>query len=307
MTSISSIDSDFAYFLGLLIGGGEFNPNSITIEFPYKRWAHEDFRISPEWFNDSVSKIAPLVQNLINATAKPRFVTDYTPRYYIEITPIPQLLSQTLQTYGIRAVGKLREHASLASLAPALDADCGRRFIQGLADVIGSCRASHRHRSLASTIISFEILGVNWNLPMQLCHLLYSLKVPVDQILYNHPNMHAGSDPTAYWKKGHKVRVKAGDFRTVGYGLECKRIGLEALLKKEQQNRGTISVGELCPRPHRGYKLGPPKVNHVDENSTELPSQVRGHFIHFTDICRAQGCPYAPRRWLDEQYRRHGY
>jgi len=308
MANPSSLDNpDLAYFLGLLIGGGEFDSNSITIDFPYKRWAHEDYRISPEWFNDSVSKIAPLVQTLINARATPRYITNHTPHFYIKIEPIPQLLSQTLQIYGIRPIGKLREHASLEVLAPAMDAECRKRFIQGLADVIGSCRASHRHRTLESTIISFEVLGKNWKMPMQLCHLLYSLKVPVDQIEYNHPNMHSGSNPTGYWKKGHKIRVKAGDFRQIGYGLDCKRIGLEKLLEKEQHARGEISTGELCPRPNRGYKLGRPKVHHRDENSLELPPQVRGHFIHFTDICNAQGCPYAPRAWLDAQHKRLGY
>lgn len=300
----NKIDPDFAYFLGLLIGGGDFSTNSITIDFPYKGWTFEDFTIPPQWFNDSITKIAPLVENQINAKATPRFVTNHTPRYYIEITPIPQILIQTLQTYGIRPIGKLREHASIETLALAMDANSKKRFIQGLADVIGSCRASHRHRTLSSAIVSFEILQSNWKLPMQLCHLFYSLNVPVDQIEYGHPNIQSGKNPTANWKKGHKVRVKVGDFIQVGYGLECKRSGLENLRRKEQQHRGKISKGELCPRPNRRYNLAPHKVNHVDENSLDLPQQVRGHFIHFTDICRALGCPYAPKEWLDAQYRR---
>jgi hypothetical protein len=302
--TISRIDPDFAYFLGLLIGGGEFGTNSITIEFPYKGWTFENFTIPPKWFQDSITKIAPLVETQINAKAIPRFVTNHMPRYYIEITPIPQILVQTLQTYGIRPVGKLRAHASIANLTPMLDAEGKKRFIQGLADVIGSCRASHRHRSLSSAIVSFEILQSNWNLPMQLCRLFYELNVPVDQIEYGHPNIQSGKNPRGYWKKGHKVRVKVGDFGQVGYGLDCKRSGLDDLLKKEKQHRGEISHGELCPRPTRRYNIAPHKVNHVEENSHDLPPQLRQHFIHFTDICKALGCPYAPRAWLNAQYRK---
>lgn len=288
-----------AYFLGLLIGGGTITQNIISIEFPYKGWSREDFRISPEWFNDSVTKIVPLINNLLNANATPRCVTDHTPRYYIDISPIPNLLYTLLQEYGIRPLGQLRREASIGELVPKMDEHCQRKFVSGLADVIGSCRPTHRHRTLESTIISFEIIGKNWNLPFELCQLLHDLEVPVDQILWHHPNMHAGVDPKAYWKKGHKVRVRAGDFAKIGYGMECKRIGLEKLLEIEKKNRGTISRGKLCP--NRRYHISRVKVVHEDENSPELPKQVRGHFIHYTHICHVMGCPHTPISWLNKK------
>lgn len=293
------MQKDMAYFLGLLIGGGTITQDTISIEFPYKGWAHEDYRISPEWFNDSVTKIVPLVRRLLNTNATPRCVTDHTPRYYIDISPVPNLLYEMLKEYGIRPLGQLRREASINQLITKMDKSCQARFVSGLADVIGSCRPTHRHRSLQSTIISFEVIGENWNLPYELCQLLYGLGVPVDQILWHHPNMHAGEDPTAYWKKGHKIRVKAGDFSQIGYGMECKRLGLEKLLEIERRRRGTISKGKLCP--NRRYRINRAKVVHRDENSSELPKQVRGHFIHYTHICCALGCPHAPVKWLKRQ------
>lgn len=297
------MQSDMAYFLGLLIGGGTISEDTISIEFPYKGWDREDYRIPPEWFTDSVTKIVPLMRNLINANATPRCVTNHTTRYYIDISPIPNLLYEMLREYGIRPLGQLRREASISKLVPKMNESCQRKFVSGLADVIGSCRPTHRHRTLESTIISFEIIGRNWNLPFELCQLLYGLKVPVDQILWHHPNMHAGANPKAYWKKGHKVRVKAGDFVKIGYGMECKRIGLENLLETEKKKRGTVSRGKLCP--NRRYNINRVKVVHQDENSSELPKEVRGHFMHYTHICHALGCPHAPVSWLKEKMPRY--
>lgn len=296
------LNRDLSYFLGLLIGGGKFaERDTIVIEFPFRTWPHEDVRISPEWFQESVSTIAPIIQQQIGANATPRYVSDHVARFYINIERTPQLLYDTLRGYGIEPIGILREHASISNLAGSLDADCRKRLLQGFADVIGSCRASHRNRTLQTTIVSFEILGRNYNLTIELCHLLYSLGIATDQILWNHPNMHAGGNPRAYWKKGNKVRVRAGDFARVGFGMECKRIGLERLLDIERNARGFVSHKELCP--NRTYNLGPTKVRHQDEGSAELPSQLRRHFIHYTEICRAMGCPYAPTSWLDGQHR----
>jgi len=293
------MQKDMAYFLGLLIGGGTITQDAISIEFPYKGWDREDYRIPPKWFNDSVTKIVPLIKNLLNANAAPRCVTDHTPRYYIDINPIPNLLYEMLREYGIRPLGQLRRQASISKLVLKMDESCQRKFVSGLADVIGSCRPTHRHRTLESAIVSFEIIGKNWKLPFELCQLLYGLKVPVNQIEWNHPNMHAGSDSKGYWKKGHKVRVRAGDFEKIGYGMDCKRGGLEKLLRIEKQKRGSIRRGELCP--NRRYNINRVKVVHQDENSSDLPKQVRGHFIHFTHICYALGCPHAPVSWLKEK------
>lgn len=293
------MDANAAYFFGLLIGGGKIVRDSISIEFPYKGWAHEDYRISPTWFNDSVIKIVPLIKQLLNTDATPRYVTNKTPRFYIDIKPIPSIFYEMLRVYGLRPLGELRREASISRLTLDMDDVCKRKFISGLADVIGSCRPTHRHRTLKSTIISFEIIGQNWNLPFELCKLLYDLKIPVNQILWHHPNMHAGVDSVAYWKKGHKVRVKAGDFEQIGYGMECKRLGLKRLIELEKQNRGFISKGSLCP--NRTYRINRVKVVHIDEDSEELPEKVRGHKIHYTHICHSLECPHAPVKWLKKQ------
>ena len=292
-----------AYFLGLLIGGGKIIGNSISIEFPYKQWPHEDFRIAPTWFNDSVIKIAPLIRDLLGTDARPRYVSVETPRFYIEIEQIPRVLYENLSIYGIKPLGELRRHASIRTLVSEMNRDNRKSFVSGLADVIGSCRRSHRHRTECSSIISFEIIGENWRLPYELCQLLHSLQIPVDQILWNHPNMHSGKDIRGYWKKGHKVRVKVGDFAEVGYGIECKKIGLDRLLEIEKNKRGYISRGKLCP--DRRYNISGEKVIHIDEHSNELPKEVRGHFIHYTHICHALGCPHAPIDWLTLKIQRY--
>jgi len=291
------MQKEMAYFLGLLVGGGKISNNQISVEFPYKDWSLKNFQISVDWYNNSVTTIAPMIKRILNSQVDVRYVPGSTPRFYINIDNVPTILYNTLTQYGIRPMGELRRHAAIQQLMNSIDNICKKSFIQGLADVIGSVRASHRRHSSISPTISFEIYGENWDLPFQLCQTLHDLGVPVNQILWHHPNMHAGSSPSAYWKKGHKVRIKAGDYAKIGFGMECKIKGLENLLTVEQQRRGSISHDGLCP--DRRYSCSRcRKVRHRDEQSTELPPSVRGHFIHFTHICRALGCPHAPKDWL---------
>ncbi len=298
------MNDDLAYLLGLIIGGGIAEPRSITIEFPYRQWPHEDFEISAQWFNDCITNIAPIINRELNATANPQYIRGTTPRFYLNITNLPNATWALLNAYGIMPIGQLRRSASIARLLPHMNVSNKKIFVSGLADVIGSVRASHRHRSLESTIVSFEIIGENYSLAFELCQLLHGLGVPVDQILWHHPNMHAGLSRTAYWKKGTKVRVKAGDFEIINFGLECKREGLSRLIEMEERARGYVSHGSLCPG--RRYRINGLKVNHAEESSTVLPLALRGHFIHYTHICCALGCPYAPRDWLAEKMRQYG-
>jgi len=300
------MNTELAYLLGLLIGGGVFGRSDITIDFPYEKWPHEDVEIAPQWFNDSITNIAPMINRVLNAQATPNYVKGTTPRFYIHITNIPHVTYDTLRAYGINPVGELRRCTSLQGLLPHMDQACKRAFVSGLADVIGSVRASHRHRSLASTIVSFEIMHENWSLPYELCQLLYELNVPVDQILWSHPNIQSGKNSTyRAWRKGHKVRVKAGDFATIGFGLECKRRGLEDLIHIEERNRGCVSHNSLCP--NQKYSCAQcNKVAHVDEDATDLPPEVRGHFIHYTHICSVLGCPHAPANWLSRMIQKYG-
>lgn len=296
------MDEETAYFLGLLVGGGTINENNIVIDFPFQQWPNTDPRIALDWFQQSVQQLCPMIERLLNTRASPNtnmvhLAPGQTPRFSIDIAPVPQILYGLLRQWGLPTIGTLRKSASIATLMSGIDDRAKKKFISGFADVVGSCRTSHRNRSTNTTIISFEIFGENWKLPLELCQTLHSLGVPVDQILWHHPNMHAGSSPHAYWKKGHKVRVRACDFARINYTLDCKRRGLEQLLDEERITRGgTLNYGTLCP--NRSYRVNGRKCSHEDENSTDLPPQVRGHFIHYTHICQAMGCPHAPSSWL---------
>ena len=110
------MQTDTAYFFGILIGGGKLSNTGISIEFPYKLWPHEDFRISPQWFNDSVTKIIPLIKNFLNTNAVPRYVDANTPRFSIEIDSTSQLLSELFRNFGIRRIVELIRDDSMYNL-----------------------------------------------------------------------------------------------------------------------------------------------------------------------------------------------
>ena len=79
-----------------------------------------------------------------------------------------------------------------------------KEFLRGIGDVTGYVRLSnyygfsepYRHR------VYIEITQKNWGLPPQLCRLLQSIQVPVQNINYGHPNLR---DPKN--KKGNRAAL----------------------------------------------------------------------------------------------------
>lgn len=290
-----------AYILGLFTGGGRIQNNTCTIEFPFKNWS--GYKITTEMYKDSIERISPLVEDQIGAKVIPKSQIDRKPyQFLLLFKNIPQLFFETLTDLNIPRSGDIRACIhSIDQIIKAMEDDRTKKcFLQGLADIVGSCRPSHRHRTEGSTIVSFELLR-NYNLTFELCQLLHNLNVPVNQILWNHPNIHSGKQPNyKYWRKGNKLRIRSGDFKKIGYNLQSKREGLHALLEIEMEISGVISHDTLCP--NRRYSCSQcKKVTHDDEYAEDLPLAVRGHKIHYTDICESLGCPHAPSKWLTQQ------
>lgn len=290
------MNPDLAYFIGMLIGGGAIAPNrSFVIEYPYKKWIN-DIGVSFATYQQAVTQLRPLVEDLVGVTIVPnlRQTGTYPTMLLQSQGRAPSIFIDLLESYGLPSQGRLRDNANLSIviLVQYMGANmlAKQQFIRGLADVIGSCQESQRAFTGVTPIISFELR--NWHLPMEVCHLLHEQGIAVDQILWEHPNIQSGKDPTYDWRnKGFKLRVRATDFAQIGYRMTAKQNALNALLQGVPLRRR-----EFCEDPNRkfGFRVRDVKVRHQDENSSDLPPAVRGHFIHFTHICAALGCPYAP-------------
>ena len=291
------MNTDKAYILGLVVGGGCFGTdnNSFYIKLPYKQWG--DVQKNPARAGviarDILKVVAPLMR--IEYDLNVLYVTE--PEWRIECVGDISKLKQDLIDYGINPVSEIRKNADISGLVSELiDDNMKRRFIAGIADTIGSMAPSHRRFTDDVQTISFEVNGFAFMFVCQLCNLLYSIGCLPDQILWQQPNMQSGND--AYytqWKKGNKLRVTLDTFSQFGaLAFKSKSVSSQENRKKQSKT----NVADKCE--NKAVVVSGVTAKHIDENFTGLPDIIRGgHYIHHKQICAALGCPHAPYAQID--------
>ncbi|NTW33768.1 MAG: hypothetical protein HGB12_14300, partial [Bacteroidetes bacterium] len=165
-------------------------------------------------------------------------------------------------------------------------------FLSGIFDARASLTASHRRFNDDAPVVSLEIPGStkNFKFVVQLCSWLTDLGSVTDQILYNHPNQHSGSDPDYKgWKKGFKIRFLVKSFlEKHSFALQAKSIDVTKIEKQQKKE-------EQLPCYLRRLKQVSPISIHCEQNSEELPEEVRNKiFFHYHHFCAVLGCPHAP-------------
>jgi hypothetical protein len=287
------MNSDKAYLLGLVIGGGVFGnaEDTFIIRLPYKKWGS---------YIENPGRAGEIAQNILKVVS-PMFRTIYglNISYQTYEDGIWDILCEgdltrlinDLNYYGISPTGEIKKNVSIEKIAVELDDDnLKRRFVAGLADTIGSLTPSHRRFTNDNQIISFEISGFCFNFVCQVCRLLHCIKCYPDQILWNHPNLQAHDNPYyKQWKKGFKVRVKLDQYAQFGaFAFTTKVVSSAKNLRLQDNNVDS----EPCEQ-HR-INAGVSCV-HPDENSLLLPPEIRGgHFIHNRHFCAVLNCEHTP-------------
>ncbi len=279
-----------AYLLGLLIGGGKVDKDTFIIDLPFKKWGME-----PKRMNIIASDILTKIRN------------DFKNNYFFDVNyeignskwlilPIDgadiSLLIQDLKFLGLPTGGLLLSTADLTTTKKYLSGISVESFLSGIFDARGSLTPSHRRFNDDAPVVSLEIPGStkNFKFVVQLCSWLTDLGSITDQILYNHPNQHSGSDPDYKgWKKGFKIRFLVKSFLAQhSFALQAKSIDItkiEMQQKKEEQ----------LPCYLRKLKQVSPLSVHCDQNSLVLPEEVRNKlFFHYHHFCAVLGCPHAP-------------
>lgn len=291
------MNTDKAYILGLVIGGGGFSANlqDFYIKLPYNQWG--DVAAHPERAGTIAKDILKVVKPLMMAEYG-MDVTFVTGRdWRIECVGNTKKLVEDLRELGVTPTSEIRKNADISGIIPKLvDDNLKRRFIAGIADTIGSMAPSHRRFSDDVQIISFEISGFAFKFVCQLCNLLYSIGCIPDQILWNHPNMHSGKDAYySQWKKGFKLRVTLDAFSEFG------ALAFKSKATASQENRlrqSKKNVAEPCEE--KRLAVSGVTARHVDEDYRELPAEIRGgHFIHHKQFCAVLNCPHAPLHEID--------
>ena len=90
--------------------------------------------------------------------------------------------------------------------------------------------------------IVLQVTHDNWTLPIQICRLLQTnLEVPVQHILWGHPNLRdpKGRGKKQQWAKEHRIRIYAQDFLRVGFSPFKQKI-LDEMAQINLQQRPAI-------------------------------------------------------------------
>ena len=287
------MNSDKAYLLGLVIGGGIFGnaEDTFTIRLPLNKWGSyiKNPGRAGEIAQDILKRVSPLFRIIYDL--KISYQTYEGGTWDILCEGDLTALVDDLKHYGITPAGEIKRNVSIEkAVAELVDDNLKRRFIAGLADTIGSLTPSHRRFTADNQIISFEISGFNFDFVCQLCRLLHSIKCYPDQILWNHPNIQNGNNPYyKQWNKGFKVRVKLDQY---------SKFGAYAFTTKAESSAENLELQEAMvdSEPCKQHRIiATISCVHCDENSTRLPPMIRGgHYLHHKHICAVLGCEHTP-------------
>ncbi|MCL2124640.1 MAG: hypothetical protein FWH33_01470 [Oscillospiraceae bacterium] len=287
------MNTDKAYLLGLVIGGGVFgnSEDAFRIRLPYKKWGSylENPQRAGEIAGDILRTVKPMFRTVYGLSVEYEATTGGN--WTILCEGDISTLIDDLASYDIACDGEIRANADISGvISDLVDDNFKRRFIAGLADTIGSMAKSQRRFDVNHQILSLEIKGYNFNFVCELCRLLYSVNCIADQVNWNHPNIHCSSNPYySQWNKGFKLRILLDQYARFGaFAFRTKAESSNENRSMQQQ----INIAERCEQ--REISISPSSV-HPAENDTRLPEIIRGgHYIHFRHFCAVLGCEHAP-------------
>lgn len=287
---MTNLNHTKAYILGLLVGGGKIDKHTFIIDLPFKKWGMDTKRM-----NVIATDILTRICNYFHSTYKFNVTYEIGNSKWL-IKPIDgsdfSEVIEDLNSLGLPTGGFLLAKANLSKAKTILKDIQVESFLSGIFDARASLTLSHRRFTDDAPVVSIEIPGStkNFLFVVQLCSWLTELGSVTDQILYNHPNQHSSSDPNYKgWKKGFKIRFLVKSFLTKhSFALQAKAIDVTNIKKTQNKEEQT---------PCYLRKLRKPSAVsvHIDQNSTELPIEVRNKiFFHYHHFCALLNCPFAP-------------
>jgi len=290
------INHNKAYLIGLIVGGGKLDEDTFIIELPFKKWG-----MDPSKMGTIAVDILDRISKLFKKNYDLNVTYEIGNRKWI-IKPLDNnsisLLKKDLAKFGLPESGFLLNTADLTQIKSEIKGIVAESFLSGIFDARASIAKSHRRFNDEAPVVSLEIPGStkNFKFVVQLCSWLTDLGSTTDQILYNHPNQHSGSDPYySGWKKGFKIRFLVKSFLAKhSFALQAKAIDIKKIEKSQ-----TKTEQDGCPF----RKIKSPSIIsvHQQNDSESLPSEVNNKlFFHYFHICAAMGCKHAPVKEVEK-------
>lgn len=293
------MNNEMAYLLGMICGNGEIKRDGInttvSIEIPHKVIKTDEFHDIKLYVRASLSNIRnilePLINNGILFSQGERVTTIYFTK------PNSDYLIREI----LRYTGAGYTHTNMRIHPEVFDftSDEKKQFIKGFGDTTAYIRRSNSERGISYMHRVYIEVPQNWYMVIDICNLLKSIDVPVQNIDWAHPNIRDGhltkynQGYPNFWKKEHQIKIYANEFEVIGFGIEHKNIALSSYaqeLKVALQKQGK----NVQERTHRYYwqtrNINRIKPIHPCENDEFIPVEIRGkHYNSWKEIAKDLG------------------
>jgi hypothetical protein len=277
---------EMAYLLGLICGNGEVRRSNtattVSVNVPHKKLLTEsdgDVRIFVKAsITDMRAVLEPLIGTGIDFIQQPNY----------SVLSLTKPNGDFLIREILRHVGNASSHEDMRISADLFNAPLAERvyFLRGFSDVTGYIRKSNCHFKKYMHRVYIEIPR-NWGLAVDVCNLLKSADVPVQNINWGHPNMRDGNladfkkgKPNS-WKKEHQIKIWANEFEKIGFAVIHKKMALEKF-SRELRDGISASGKDAASVTHKFYwqgktkKKAKPREPHPSVIDGTIPAVIQG-------------------------------
>lgn len=287
------MNNEMAYLLGMIVGNGEIkrgaDTTTISISIPHKKLQTEDNNDVHIYVAASVTNIRNILEPLISKELsfiqnKSESVLTFTKNNedYL-IREILQFVNNVISCEHMRIPIEFYDSVKDNKLS----------FLRGFSDVTGYVRRSNYFFDKFMHRVYLEIPH-NWYMVVDICNLLFSLDIPVQNIDWAHPNMRDGNlkkyreGKVNFWKKEHQIKIWANEFLPIGFAVIHKNKALQKFANElvAGLKANGKSVTEIT---HKYYwdkrETKKVKPTHPSECDQFIPNDIRNkHYNSWQEI-----------------------
>lgn len=293
------MNNEMAYLLGMICGNGEVkrdgNNTTISVEIPHKVIKTGEFHDIPLYVRASISNIRNILEPLISNGILSTQSRNATTLYFTK--PNSDYLIREILRYTGTGTShtNMRIHADIFNFSY----DERRLFLKGFSDTTAYIRRSNAERGIEYMHRVYIEIPQNWYMVVDICNLLKSIDIPVQNIDWAHPNIRDGKltkynqGYPNFWKKEHQIKIYANEFEKIGFGIEHKNIALNTYAQ-ELKTAFSIHGQQAENRTHKYYwetrTVNKNKPIHPGEIDEFIPIEVRGkHYNSWKHLAKDLG------------------
>lgn len=292
------MNSEMAYMLGMICGNGQIqrstSETTVSIEIPHKKLQTEDMNDVTIYVKASLADIRAVLEPLIGSGIS--FIQNKT----VTVLSFSKPNSDYLTREILRFTGSAVSHENMRIHEDVFSFSVGdkKQFLRGFCDVTGYIRRSNYFIDNYKHRVYIEI-PQNWFMVVDICNLLKSIDIPVQNIDWGHPNMRDGNlkkyneGKPLFWKKEHQIKIFANEFLPIGFGVIHKNKALIEFAREliEGFKKNGVDATDITHRFYWDFD-GKRKVkpSHPSEDDLFIPVEIRGtHYDSWKEIAKDLG------------------